>query len=48
VDREVLCLELRADPRGQLVETDETDNATSIAIRVDGPKAREVSSSPCR
>lgn len=48
VDHEVLCLELRADPRGQLVETDETDNATSIAIRVDGTKARGVNSSSCR
>ncbi len=47
VDREVLCLDLEADPRGQLTETNELDNATSIAIRVDGTKVRTVNSAPC-
>jgi hypothetical protein len=36
VRREVLCLDLAADPRDLVEETDETDNATSVAIRVDG------------
>jgi Lysyl oxidase len=48
VDGDVLCLDLEADPRGQLIETNEMDNATSIAIRVDGTKVRTVSSAPCR
>jgi Lysyl oxidase len=48
VDGDVLCLDLEADPRGQLIETNEMDNATSIAIRVDGTKVRTVNSAPCR
>jgi hypothetical protein len=36
VGSDVLCLDLKADPLGRLVETDETDNATSVAFRVDG------------
>ena len=47
-DEEVLCLDLEADPRARLTETDETDNATSVAIRVDGAEVRRVDSSPCR
>jgi Lysyl oxidase len=48
VDGGVLCLDLEADPRGQLIETNEMDNATSIGIRVDGTKVRTVNSAPCR
>jgi Lysyl oxidase len=48
VDGDVLCLDLEADPRGQLIETNEMDNATSIAIRVDGSKVRSVNPAPCR
>jgi hypothetical protein len=48
VDGDVLCLDLEADPRGQLIETNEMDNATSIAIRVDGTKVRTVKSESCR
>jgi hypothetical protein len=44
----VLCLDLEAHPLGRLVETDETDNATSVAFRVDGTKIRKVSSAACR
>jgi hypothetical protein len=29
-------------------DTDETDNATSVAFRVDGTKIRKVSSAACR
>ena len=48
VDSEVICLDLVADPRGRLAETNETDNATSVAIRVDGTRVRRVDSSRCR
>jgi Lysyl oxidase len=48
VDGDVLCLDLEADPRGQLTETNEMDNATTIAVRVDGTKVRTVNSTPCR
>ena len=48
VGSEVLCLDLKADPRGRLVETNETDNATSVAIRVEGSRVRTVRSAACR
>jgi hypothetical protein len=48
VDGDVLCLDLEVDPLGQLTETNEMDNATSIAIRVDGTKVRTVNSAPYR
>jgi hypothetical protein len=48
VDGNVLCLDLEADPRGHLTETNEMDNATSIAIRVDETRVRTVNSAPCR
>jgi Lysyl oxidase len=48
VDSDVLCLDLEADPLGRLVETDETDNSTSVAIRVDGTRVRKVKSTACR
>ena len=47
VDNEVVCLDLEADPRGRLAETDETDNATSVALRIDGTRVRQVNSAPC-
>ena len=48
VDGDLLCLDLEADPREQLIETNEMDNATSIAIRVTGARVRTVNSAPCR
>jgi hypothetical protein len=48
VDSDVLCLDLETDPLGRLVETDETDNSTSVAIRVDGTRVRKVKSTACR
>lgn len=36
------CLEVTADPRDQLLETDETDNTTSIAVRVGPDSVRRV------
>ena len=48
VDDEVVCLDLKADPRGRLTETDERDNATSVAVRIDGTRVRRVNSAPCR
>jgi hypothetical protein len=32
----------------EVVETDEADNATSVAIRIDGTRVRRVNSAPCR
>jgi hypothetical protein len=48
LDEEVVCLDLRADPLGRLVETDETDNASSVAIRIDGTRVRRVDPASCR
>jgi hypothetical protein len=48
VGSDVLCLDLKADPLGRLVETDETDNATSVAFRFDGTRVRKANSSSCR
>ena len=48
VGSEVLCLDLEADPLRRLVETDETDNATSVALRVDGNRVRRANSAACR
>jgi Lysyl oxidase len=48
VDEEVVCLDLKADPRGRLAETNETDNATTVAVRIDGTRVRRVNSAPCR
>jgi hypothetical protein len=47
VDDEVLCLDLEADPRQLVEETDEADNATSVAIRVSGTRVRRASSRLC-
>jgi hypothetical protein len=43
-----LCLDLAADPLGLLQETDETDNATSLAIVIQGRDVRRVAPDPCR
>ena len=48
VGSEVLCLDLKADPRGRLAETNETDNSTSVPIRVEGTRVRTVRSAACR
>jgi hypothetical protein len=48
VGSDVLRLDLEADPRGRLVETNETDNAISVAIRVDGTRVRKVNSAACQ
>jgi hypothetical protein len=48
VGSEVLCLDLKADPLDRLVETNETDNATSVAIRVEASRVRTVRSAACR
>ena len=41
---QLLCLDLAADPLRRIAETDETDNATSVAIRVSGNTVRRVDS----
>ena len=46
VGSEVLCLDLEADPLGRLVETNEIDNATSVALRVEGTRVRKVTRLP--
>jgi hypothetical protein len=48
VGSDVLCLDLKADPLGRLVETDEADNATSVAFRLDGTRIRKANSRACR
>jgi len=47
VSSDVLCLDLKADPLGRLVETDEADDATSVAFRIDGTKVRKANSRAC-
>jgi hypothetical protein len=48
VDDELVCLDLEADPRQLLTETNEADNATSVAIHINGMRVRRVNSTPCR
>lgn len=48
IDDRLLCLDLEADPRRLLVETDETDNATSVGIRISGDSVRRAPSEQCR
>jgi hypothetical protein len=45
---QLLCLDLAADPLRRIAETNETDNATSVAIRVSGTAVRRVDSGLCR
>ena len=42
IDGRVACLRLEADPADLLLETDETDNATAIPIRIDGTRVRRL------
>jgi hypothetical protein len=44
----VYCLTLEADPRGLLRETDETDNATAVPVRITGTNARRADTSACQ
>lgn len=46
--RGVLCLDLVADPQDLVTETDETDNGTSVAVRVDGASVRRADPAACR
>ena len=41
-------LDLEADPLRRLVETNESDNATSVALGIDGTRVRKVKSTACR
>jgi len=43
LDGEVACLDLAADPLGLVDEADETDNATSIPLRISGNRVRRLS-----
>ena len=47
VDDEVICLDLEADPHNLLRETDETDNATSVAVRISGDQVRRAPRRSC-
>jgi Lysyl oxidase len=47
VDREVLCLDVEADPRDLVRESDESDNATTVAVRVAGREVRRVPRARC-
>ena len=44
IDGRLACLTLEADPADLLLESDETDNATSIPIRITGTRVRRLSS----
>jgi len=46
-DDEVVCLDLTADPRDLVEETDESDNGTSVAVRIDGTSVRCAKRSAC-
>jgi hypothetical protein len=48
VDAGVVCLDLEADPEALIEETSETDNSTSVALRVDGATVRRADGSRCR
>jgi Lysyl oxidase len=43
----VYCLQLEADPHGQLLETDEIDNGTALAVRITGTNVRRADSDTC-
>jgi hypothetical protein len=47
VDGRQLCLDLEADPRGVLTETDETDNAATIGIRIRGNRVQRTGPAAC-
>ena len=48
LDGEQICLDLEADPRDVLVEVDETDNGTSVGLRVRDGSVRRTTSAACR
>lgn len=43
----LVCLDLAADPRGLVRETDETDNATTTAVRIRRGRAQVASTTRC-
>lgn len=43
----LVCLDLAADPRGLVRETDETDNATTTPVRIRGDRAQVTSTTRC-
>ncbi len=43
----LLCLDLAADPRGLVAETDEGDNGTSIGLRISGSAVRRAPGAAC-
>jgi hypothetical protein len=47
VDDEVVCLSLEADPQHLLAETDGFDNASSVAIRIDGSEVEPADAVAC-
>lgn len=47
-DGETVCLDLAADPRDLIEETSESDNATSLALRIDGTDVRRLPGPRCR
>lgn len=48
VDGRQLCLDLEADPRGVLTETDETDNGATIGLRIRGDRVVRTGTGSCR
>ena len=48
VNDEVLCLDLEADPFDLLAESDESDNAVSVAVRVEDQRVRRAPAGLCR
>lgn len=43
----IVCLDLAADPRELVRESDETDNATTTAVRISGDRVRVASTTRC-
>jgi hypothetical protein len=46
-DGETVCLDLAADPRDLIEEASESDNATSLALRIDGTDVRRLPGARC-
>lgn len=46
-DGETVCLDLAADPRDLIEESSESDNATSLALRIDGTDVRRLPGARC-
>ncbi len=47
-DGDTVCLDLAADPRNLIEEVSESDNATSLALRIDGTDVRRVPGARCK